>query len=151
MSATGPQDDFNRQIIGEFRANRGRVGGPFNGAPLLLLHSTGARSGTVRVNPVMYQVLADGRLAVFASNGGADTNPAWYRNVTAHSDVTAELPIGDDVELRRYRARIAVGNERDRIWSNQKALNPGFAAYEAATDRLIPVIVLEPNPDGAAV
>ncbi len=133
-------NDHNRQIIDEFRANGGKVGGAFAGAPLLLLHTVGARSGQERVNPMMYQDLG-GAVAVFASKGGAPTNPAWYYNVVAHPDVTAE--IGTDV--RPFRARVARGEERERIWSKQKRDYPGFATYESKTDREIPVVVLEPR------
>ena len=95
--------DWNAQIIEEFRANGGKVGGAFEGAPILLLHSTGAKSGAERINPMMYQDLGDGRVAVFASKAGADTNPDWYHNVVAHPDVSAE--IGSDT--RPFRATVA--------------------------------------------
>ena len=83
-------NDWNTQIINEFRANEGRVGGNFEGAPLLLLHTTGARTGQERVNPMMYQDLGDS-VAVFASKAGASSNPDWYRNLVANPDVTAEI------------------------------------------------------------
>jgi deazaflavin-dependent oxidoreductase (nitroreductase family) len=133
--------DFNAQIVDEFRANDGRVGGGFAGAPMLLLHTTGARSGAERINPVVYQDLGDGRLAVFASKGGAPSHPDWYRNVVANPAVTAEV----GTETRRFTARTAVGDERESIWSKQKQDMPGFAEYEAKTDREIPVVVLEPT------
>lgn len=132
--------DWNTRIIDEFRANEGRVGGNFAGAPLLLLHTTGARSGEERVHPMMYQDLGDGRVAVFASKAGADTHPAWYHNVTANPQVTAEI----GTETRRYSARTATGEERDPIWTRQKETYPGFADYEARTSRQIPVVILEP-------
>lgn len=132
--------DFNAQIIAEFRANGGKVGGPFDGAPLLLLHTTGAKSGAERINPVMYQDLGDGRVAVFASKAGADTNPAWYHNVVTHPDVTAEI----GAETRSFTARVADDAEREPIWTKQKAEAPGFADYEAKTPRVIPVVILEP-------
>jgi deazaflavin-dependent oxidoreductase (nitroreductase family) len=131
--------DWNRQIIEEFRANSGQVGGQFAGAPLLLLHTTGARTGHERVNPMMYQDLG-GPVAVFASKAGAPTHPDWYHNLLAHPEVTAE--IGD--ESRPFVARRAVGEERERIWTKQKQDYPGFADYEARTDREIPVVVLDP-------
>ena len=132
--------DWNKDVIDEFRANGGKVGGNFEGAPLLLLHSTGAKSGDERVNPVMYQDLGDGRLAVFASYGGLDINPAWYHNIVAHPDVTVE--VGTDT--RAFRARTADAAERDPIWTKQKADYPGFAEYESKTTREIPVVILDP-------
>jgi deazaflavin-dependent oxidoreductase (nitroreductase family) len=130
--------DWNTRIIEEFRANGGRVGGNFEGAPLLLLHTTGARSGKERVNPVMYQDLG-GPVAVFASKAGADTHPDWYHNLVANPDVTAEI----GTETRSFRARVAEVEERTPIWEKQKADHPGFAGYEANTDREIPVVILE--------
>ena len=131
--------DWNSKIIEEFRANAGKVGGQFEGAPLLLLHTTGARSGQERVNPVMYRADGD-RLAVFASKAGLPTNPDWYHNLVAHPDVTAEV----GTETHRFRARVADDDERERIWSAQKADYPGFADYETKTTRQIPVVILEP-------
>lgn len=132
-------NSWNRQIIEEFRANKGEVGGDFTGAPMLLLHTTGARSGAERVNPMMYQDLGES-IAVFASKAGADTNPDWYHNLVAQPEVTAEI----GTETRSFRARVADGAERDRIWTKQKQDFPGFAEYEAKTTRLIPVVVLDP-------
>jgi deazaflavin-dependent oxidoreductase (nitroreductase family) len=132
--------NWNDQVIAEFRANAGKVGGNFEGAPMLLLHTTGAKSGVERVSPLMYQALDGGRIAVFASKGGAPSNPDWYRNLVAHPDVSAEI----GAETRRFRARTAEGAEREPIWAKQKADYPGFAEYEAKTDREIPVVVLEP-------
>ena len=132
-------NDFNASIIEEFRANGGKVGGPFEGAPMVLLHTTGAKSGQARVSPLMYQDLG-GAIAVFASKAGAPDNPDWYHNVVAHPDVTAEV----GTETKAYRARVAEGDERDRIWSAQKEIAPGFADYEAKTSRVIPVVVLDP-------
>ena len=131
---------WNARIIDEFRANDGEVGGQFEGAPLLLLHTTGARSGQDRIAPVMYQDLG-GSVAVFASKAGAPTHPDWYRNLLANPDVTAEV----GTETKAFRARVASGEERERIWSKQKHDYPGFAEYEAKTDREIPVVVLEPQ------
>ena len=131
--------DWNTKIIEEFRANGGAVGGQFAGAPLLLLHTVGARSGQRRVNPMMY-LKVDGGYAVFASKAGAPVNPDWYHNLRAHPQVTAEIG-PETVELV---ARVADGEERERIWAAQKAAYPGFADYEQKTTRQIPVIVLEP-------
>ena len=131
--------DWNSKIIEEFRTSGGKVGGQFAGAPLLLLHTVGARSGEPRVHPVVYQRVGDG-YAVFASKGGAPENPAWYHNLRAHPRVRAE--IGDEtVELV---ARVAGGDERERIWATQKEVMPGFAGYERSTSRQIPVVILEP-------
>lgn len=132
--------DFNTAIIEEFRVNGGEVGGQFAGAPLLLLHTTGARSGRERVNPMMYQDLGDGRVAVFASKAGAPTNPDWFHNAVANPSVSAE--IGDGT--RAFTARVAGPAERDEIWERQKREYPGFADYEAQTTRVIPVVVLDP-------
>lgn len=130
--------DFNATIIDEFRTNDGKVGGPFDGAPVLLIHSRGAKTGEERVHPVVYQPLANG-WAVFASKAGAPTNPAWYHNLVAHPDT--EIEVG--AETIPVRARVAEGDERDEIWEKQKADMPGFAEYEAKTSRRIPVIVFE--------
>jgi len=137
MSAT--LNTRNTGVIEEFRANDGRVGGSFESAPLLLLHTTGARTGLERVNPLMY-LDQGGPVAIFASKAGADSNPDWYHNLRAHPDVTAEI----GTETRRFRARVMTGEERDRIWEMQKKAYPRFADYEKRTDRQIPVVVLEP-------
>jgi deazaflavin-dependent oxidoreductase (nitroreductase family) len=131
--------DFNTTIIEEFRANQGKVGGNFEGAPVLLLHTVGAKSGQPRVHPMMYQKVPDG-YAVFASKGGAPTNPDWFHNLVAHPEVQAEIG-ANTVDLV---ARVAEGEERDEIWTKQKADYPGFADYESKTTRQIPVIVLQP-------
>jgi deazaflavin-dependent oxidoreductase (nitroreductase family) len=131
--------DWNTPIIEEFRANGGKVGGQFEGAPLLLLHTVGAKTGAQRVNPMMYRKVGD-NYVVFASKAGAPTNPDWYHNLVANPVVTAE--IGDKtVELR---ARVAGPEEREPIWTAHKAQYPGFADYELKTTRQIPVVVLEP-------
>ena len=135
-------NDFNRHIIEEFRANRGKVGGNFEGAPMLLLHTTGAKTGAERVNPVVYQPDGD-RYVIFGSKAGADTNPDWYHNLLAHPEATIEV----GAETVPVVARLAEGEERDRRWSRQKELMPGFADYERKTSRSIPVIVLEPVED----
>jgi deazaflavin-dependent oxidoreductase (nitroreductase family) len=131
-------EDFNSKIIEEFRANGGRVGGPFEGAPLLLLHTTGAKSGRERVNPVMYQTIGDG-FAVFASKGGAPVNPDWYYNLVANPRATAEIGT-QTIELT---ARVADDETREPIWAAWKRAYPGFADYEAKTTRQIPVILLD--------
>jgi deazaflavin-dependent oxidoreductase (nitroreductase family) len=133
--------DWNRKIIEEFRDNEGKVGGNFAGSPLLLLHTIGARSGNERINPVMYQDLGDGRLAIFASKGGAPTNPDWYSNFGANPDVDAEV----GTQTHHFHARVASSEERTPSWTKQKQEYPGFAGYEAKTDREIPVVILEPR------
>ena len=131
-------NDFNAQVIDEFRNNGGKLGGQFAGAPLLLLHSTGARSGTERVNPVMYQQVGED-LAVFASKAGAPTNPDWYHNLVAHPETVVEV----GTETVPVVARVAGDDERDTIWERQKSLYPGFAGYEKTTSRRIPVVILQ--------
>jgi deazaflavin-dependent oxidoreductase (nitroreductase family) len=132
-------NNWNEKIIDEFRANEGRVGGMFKGHTLLLLHHRGARSGIERVNPLAYQTLDDGRLAVFGSKGGAPTNPDWFHNLVANPDASIEV----GTETFKVKARVAIGDEREAIWSRQKELMPGFAEYEKRTSRQIPVVILE--------
>lgn len=133
-------DDFNARNIAEFRANHGRVGGPFEGAPLLLLHTIGARSGKVRINPMMY-LYDDGRYLVFASKAGADVNPDWYRNLLSHPDTVIEV---GDLILDVHAVEIH-GDERDRLFDRQASLYPGFRAYQDNTARTIPVVALVPT------
>jgi deazaflavin-dependent oxidoreductase (nitroreductase family) len=132
-------NDWNRQIIEEFRSNSGKVGGPFANTPILLLHSTGRKSGKEYVNPLAYQALEGDAYAVFGSKGGMPTHPEWYHNVLANPNVSVEV----GTETVDVKAREAEGEERERIWSKQKKDFPGFADYEKATTRRIPVIVLE--------
>ena len=133
-------NDFNQQIVDEFRANGGKVGGMFEGAPMVLLHHKGAKSGTERVNPLMYRDLGDGSLAVFASKGGAPTNPDWYHNLVANPETTIEI----GTEQHTVRARVADDDERERIWEAQKKDFPQFAEYEnTAQGRSIPVVILQ--------
>ena len=130
--------NWNDQVIEEFRANQGRVGGSFERAPLLLLHSTGARTGQERVNPMMYLATGDA-FAVFASKAGADTNPDWYHNLRAHPEARVEV----GTETLDVTARILDPEERQPLWEEQKRRYPGFADYESKTDRVIPVVLLE--------
>jgi deazaflavin-dependent oxidoreductase (nitroreductase family) len=130
--------NWNTKIIDEFRANDGKVGGGFEGAPLLLLHTIGAKSGQERVNPMMFLPVGD-RYAVFASKAGAPVNPAWFHNLVANPDVTVEM----GSETFQARATVAERAERDRIYRQQAELYPGFADYETKTDRVIPVVLLE--------
>lgn len=130
--------DWNDKVIAEFRENGGKVGGTFEGAPLLLLHSTGAKSGQPRVHPMMYRAVGDG-FAVFASKAGADTNPDWFHNLRAHPDAAIEV----GTETFDVVARVLDDVEREPVWEAQKAQYPGFADYEAKTSRVIPVVMLE--------
>jgi deazaflavin-dependent oxidoreductase (nitroreductase family) len=133
--------DWNAKVIEEFRANAGKVGGNFDGAPVLLLTTTGRKSGRTYTNPMMYLPVGD-EVAVFASKSGADTDPDWYLNLVADDTVTVE--IGD----QKYQATATpvVGPERDRIYAEQAAAYPGFAEYEAKTTRVIPVVRLTRQP-----
>jgi deazaflavin-dependent oxidoreductase (nitroreductase family) len=133
-------DDFNGKVIAEFRANDGKVGGFFAGQPLLLLHHTGVKTGTERVNPLVYLPVG-GSYAVFGSVGGQPRDPQWFRNLVAHPDVTLEVG-GSTVTAR---ARVAEPGERASIWATQKERMPHFADYEKnAAPREIPVILLDP-------
>ena len=129
---------FNSALIDEFRNNGGQVTGMFAGAPLVLITTTGAKSGNRRTSPVVYTTDGD-RVVVIASKGGAPTSPDWYHNLVANPDVTVELP----TETFEARAKVAEGPERDRLYDAQAALMPNFAEYQKATTRKIPVVVLE--------
>ncbi len=131
-------NDWNDQVIAEFRANEGKVGGMFVGAPIVLLTSTGVKTGKPHTTPLMY--LPDGdRVVVFASKGGAPTNPQWFINLVAHPDATAEV----GTEKFDVRAVVAEGEERDRLFEEQKTRYPQFGEYEKSTPRTIPVVALE--------
>jgi deazaflavin-dependent oxidoreductase (nitroreductase family) len=136
--STSPAD-FNAKVIEEFHANEGRVGGMLEGAPMLLLHHTGAKTGTARINPLVY--LPDGdRYVIFASKAGAPTNPDWYHNLKAHPNVQIEV----GTETIGVTATEAEGEERDRLFSAQEGRMSTFADYAEKTEgRVIPVIVLE--------
>lgn len=132
-------NDRNKKIIDEFRANSGRVGGPFEGKTLLLLHTKGAKSGQERINPVAY--VRDGdRWVVIASRGGAPTNPNWYYNLVANPLVTVE--VGKD--KFQARAKVAEEPERTRLYNKMVDMMPGFDEYRRKTTRKIPVMVLTP-------
>ena len=131
--------DWNASIIEEFRANEGRVGGPFEGRPILLLHHRGARSGIERVNPLVYRDLGGGSFAIFGSKGGAPTNPDWFHNLVANPRASVE--VGTDTF--EVVARVAEGEERERIWEALKRDIPTFGDYERNTSRVIPVVILE--------
>ena len=130
---------FNRGVIEEFRSSGGRVGGPFEGAPMVLVTHRGAKSGKEYTTPLVHTRDGDD-VVIIASKGGAPDDPQWFRNIVANPDVTVEV----GTERYEATARVAEGDERDRIWTQQKADYPGFAEYEVATDRLIPVVVLDP-------
>jgi deazaflavin-dependent oxidoreductase (nitroreductase family) len=132
-------NDWNASIIREFRANAGKLGGSFAGAPVLLLHTTGAKTGEERVHPMMYRRVGD-NFAVFASKAGAPTNPDWYHNLVANPAVRAEI----GTQILDLTARVTDSAEREPIWAAQKADYPGFAEYEQKTSRQIPVVILEP-------
>ena len=138
MSTSPP--DFNAQVIDEFRANEGRVGGMFENMPLLLLHHSGAKSGTPYINPLAY--LRDGdRYVIFASKGGAPENPGWFYNLKAHPDVSIEVGT-DSVDVRASQAE---SDERDRLYATQSERSPQFVEYQAKAGRTIPVVVLTPR------
>ena len=131
-------NDFNANLIAEFRANDGKVTGQFAQAPLLLVTHTGAKSGVRRTSPLAYSRDGDA-IVIIASKGGAPTHPHWYLNMKANPQVTVELP-GETYEAR---VREAEGDERDRLFRAQADLMPNFDEYAAATDRTIPVLVLD--------
>ena len=134
-------NEWNKAIIKEFRANDGKVGGQFADMTLLLLHTTGAKSGLPRVNPVAY--LEDGdRLVIVASKAGAPTNPDWYYNTVANPEVSVEV----GTEQFQALATIAEEPERTQLYEKMATLNPGFAEYQRKTTRIIPVIILTRVP-----
>ena len=131
------QNERNMAIIQEFRANAGKVGGPFAGRSLLLLHTIGAKSGQPRINPVA--CVSDGdRLVIIASKGGGPTNPDWYYNIRANPLVTVET----GSEQFQARATVAAEPERTRLYNKMVEMMPGFAEYQEKTSRVIPVIIL---------
>jgi deazaflavin-dependent oxidoreductase (nitroreductase family) len=132
------QREYNRQLVEQFRANRGTVGGPFAGRPLLLLTTTGARSGQPYTAPMMY-VPEGRRLLVIASNLGAPRHPDWYTNLMAHPAVTVE--VGD--ETYDATAVVAEGAEYQKLWAWIVEQYPFFAEHQAKTERQIPVVALE--------
>jgi len=137
----GSPQDWNKQVIEEFRANGGKVGGMFEGRTLLLLHTVGAKSQQPRVNPVACVKDSD-RLVVIASKGGAPTNPDWYYNLVANPSASVEV----GTEQFKVRATVAEEPERTRLYQQMVAVMPGFAEYEQKTTRKIPVIVLTRQP-----
>ena len=132
------RNDWNRKMIDEFRANGGKVGGMWEGRPLLLLTTTGARSGQRHTTPTMYLRDSD-RLLIFATKGGAPSHPDWYHNLAAHPQVTVEV----GKETYEATATVLKGEERDRLYARQAELYPQFGEYQKRTTRKIPVIALE--------
>ncbi len=132
-------NDWNKDIIDEFRANAGKVGGQFIGRTLLLLHTIGAKSGQPHVNPVAYVKDGD-RLVIIASKGGAPTNPSWYYNILANPLLTVEV----GTEQFQVQASVAEEPERTRLYNKMVEMMPGFDEYRHKTTRVIPVIILTP-------
>lgn len=135
--AASDRNDFNQKVITEFRANQGKVGGQFANRPLLLLTTTGAKSGKTYTPPLAFTKDGD-RFVVIASFGGAPKNPSWYHNLVAHSEVTVE--VGN--ERFKAKATVPTGEERQRLYDRQAEQMPAFAEYAKKTKRQIPVIVL---------
>jgi deazaflavin-dependent oxidoreductase (nitroreductase family) len=131
-------NEFNQQIIREFRRNEGKVGGPFEGASLVLLTTKGAKTGRSRTHPLACQVADDGTLFVFASKAGAPTNPDWYYNLLAHPQVGVEFG-ADSFEAT---AEVVTGPQRDEIFTRQIERFPDFADYQERAHRIIPVVAL---------
>lgn len=134
--------DWNTRVIAEFRENEGRVGAPFEGAPIVLVHHRGRRSGREYVNPMMYLAdeSDDNAIYVFATKGGAPTNPEWYYNLTAAGEGSVER----GTDSYRVSVRELTGDERDRVYAEQARRYPGFAEYAERTEgvRTIPVLEL---------
>jgi deazaflavin-dependent oxidoreductase (nitroreductase family) len=148
MSQTDPNARFNAinvDVIDQFHKNDGRIDtGMFKGARLLLLTTTGAKSGQKRINPLAFT--RDGEnYVVIASKGGAPSDPDWYRNIVAHPEVGVEVSTSDGVKRFAAHARAAQGAERERLYAAQAAIMPGFAEYQRKASREIPVVVLEPR------
>ncbi len=131
-------NDFNRTVIDEFRETGGKVGGAFEGAPMILVTHKGAKSGKEYTTPLVHTRDGDSYV-IIASKGGAPEDPQWFRNLVANPDVTVEV----GTEKFPARARVADGDERARLYQAQAELMPNFAEYAAATTREIPVVVLE--------
>lgn len=130
--------DWNNKIIAEFRANEGRVGGPFEGAPMIILHTVGAKSGQERETPLRYFPQDDGTLVVIASAAGAPKHPAWYHNLLANPRFDVEV----GSETFPVEAQDVTGDERSALWAEVVAEAPGFGEYQEKTTRTIPVIRL---------
>ncbi|GAB2668629.1 nitroreductase family deazaflavin-dependent oxidoreductase [Saccharopolyspora gloriosae] len=138
MSESIDFDEMNRKVIAEFRERDGRVGGAFDGFPLVLVHHVGAKSGTERISPLV-PLLEGERIFIFASKGGSAENPAWYHNLVANPRTRVET----GTETVDVVARVLTGEERDEVYARQVAVAPQFAEYQRNTDRSIPVVELE--------
>lgn len=138
-------EDFNARVIREFRENDGKVGPPFEGAPMILVHHVGAKSGTERITPLVYFPDGDRNLIV-ASAAGAPSHPAWYHNLLANPEITVDLATASGVKTFTARSEELTGEERDTVWEKITAAMPGFADYAVKTDgiRTIPVFALTP-------
>ena len=137
-------NDFNAQVIADFKQHGGKPGGYFKNAPVLLLYSIGAKSGQERLQPLMYLRQQDsGPWYVFASYGGAPKNPAWFHNLVAHPEIEIEVGDGTDIKRIPVRARVVEGDERTTIYAEQARRFPQFADYQKKTTReTIPVVEL---------
>ena len=135
----GEPSGWNQKIIKEFRSNAGKVGGYFEGAPMILIHHIGAHSGSERVNPLVY--LPDGEdMIIAATKGGSPTNPDWYHNLKAHPRIAVEV----GTATFPVEAREVTGNDRDKLSRRLVAMRPGFAKYETKTSRIFPMFRLTP-------
>jgi len=144
MSDSNPMSDFNRGIVEQFRANGGKVGPPFEGATMVLLTTTGAKTGQPRLTPLVYRPDGD-RILIIGSYGGAPKHPAWFLNLRANPNVVVE--VGDGTTIDRYEATATVlpEDERNEMWAKITAEMPGFADYQEKTSRVIPVVALTRN------
>ncbi len=142
-------EDFNTRVIREFRENDGQVGPPFEGAPMILVHHVGAKSGTERVTPLMWFDGGDDRYVIVASKAGAPDNPAWYHNLKANPDITVEIGHGPEARTETHQAHAEelTGEERETIWKGITSANEGFAGYDRKTEgiRTIPLFALTPK------
>jgi deazaflavin-dependent oxidoreductase (nitroreductase family) len=130
--------DWNEKVIEEFRANGGRMGGPFEGAPMILMHHIGAKTGTERVTPLVHFPEGDGRTVIVASAAGAPNHPAWFHNLRANPKIEVEA----GTETYPVLAEEITGAERDEVWARVVSESPGFADYQRKTDRTIPLVRL---------
>jgi deazaflavin-dependent oxidoreductase (nitroreductase family) len=130
--------DWNTNVIDEFHANEGRVGGYFAGAPMILIHHVGAKSGTVRINPLVFFKQPDGSMLIVASKGGAPTNPDWYHNLKANPRFEVEV----GTETFTVEAEELSPEERAKVWPQIVSERPGFGDYEQKTARVMPVFRL---------
>jgi len=137
-SAAGEASDYNTKIIKEFRANQGRVGGPWGGTTLILIHHIGARSGIERVTPLACSLQGEGRIAIWAANGGSPTHPNWYHNLKAHPEITAEV----GAQTFTVRAQELDDTARTELWPKLIAQYPGLGETQTKTTRQIPLFML---------